>query len=44
MYQYTPEEAEVTNMSMTRGCWFEMDVIRTEEEKKKEWDAGREIQ
>lgn len=35
MYQYTPEEAEVTNMSMTRGCWFEMDVIRTEEEEKK---------
>ena len=42
IYQYTLEEAEVTNMSMTRGYWFEMDVIRTEEEKQKnEMQVGK---
>lgn len=42
IYQYTPEEAEVTNMSMTRGYWFEMNVIITEEEKQKnEMQVGK---
>lgn len=42
IYQYTLEEAEVTNMSMTGGYWFEMDVIRTEEEKQKnEMQVGK---